>query len=216
MQLPFIFSTSQGQQITIDRAALVDCAGVSEVKIAAVTDSYAPFIEVADIIASEKNPEKYHWLLQEPFNQELAFHVARDANGTVLGFAIAMPKVADQQLAWRVAWAKKDYKEFQKMLAVADSSIIWIDQLFMLAASRGKGIGRKLLQSVTTEFPHAQKMQLYVGEFNKIGLGFYERVGFKRIERSVAKDGQGRDRLDLQGNPLYHWLMEVDITQLVR
>ena len=216
MQLPFIFSTIQGEQITIDRAVLADCAGVSEVKIAAVTDSYAPFIEVADIIASEKNPEKYHWLLQEPFDQELAFHVARGVNGTVLGFVIAMPKVADQQLAWRMAWAKKDYKEFQKIVATADSSIIWIDQLFMRAAARNKGIGRKLLQSVVGRFPDARTMQLYVGEFNAVGLGFYERVGFKRVERSVAKDGQGNDRTDLQGNPLYHWLMEVDITQLVR
>src|SRR5579872_3423599 len=210
MILPFVFSTSLGEQISIDRATVDDCIGVAEVKKSALLDSYAAYIDVTGMLPLEV-PEKYHWLLQDRFKQELAFHVARDASNAVLGFVIAMPRVADQQLAWRVAWVQKDYATLQAMIAKADSSVIWIDQLFVSGSARNKGIGRKLLQSVVSRFSRAHKMQLYVGEFNKTAIAFYERVGFKKLETSIAQDAQGNDRVDLYGDPLYHSLMEIDL-----
>ncbi len=54
-------------------------------------------------------------------------------------------------------------------------------------------------------------MQLYVGEFNENAVQFYERVGFKKIETTIARDMHGNAMKDLKGHPLIHFLMELDL-----
>lgn len=212
MILPFIFTTLQREPITVDRASIRDCYGISEVKRSVVLDSYEPYIDVQGILAGE-DAQKYHWILEDPFNRQLAFNVARDDQKNILGFVFAMPKIEDHD-AWRLARAHNDLKRLETLLNEADHSIIWIDQLFILQPWRGKGIGKKLLFSVLEQFPQAQKMQLYVGEFNANAVQFYERVGFKKIAMTVAKDLQGNEMKDLQSNPLTHFFMELDLKKL--
>ena len=62
-----------------------------------------------------------------------------------------------------------------------------IEMLFVDDASRGKGIGKLLLQYAIAEFG---VNEVDVNEQNPLGVEFYRHMGFEQVGRSVL-DGQG-------------------------
>ncbi|MDR2918149.1 MAG: GNAT family N-acetyltransferase [Tannerella sp.] len=64
-----------------------------------------------------------------------------------------------------------------------------LEMLFIHAGSRGKGYGKTLLQYA---LDHLQITKVDVNEQNTQAVGFYEKMGFKQIDRS-EKDAMGKD-----------------------
>ena len=62
-----------------------------------------------------------------------------------------------------------------------------IEMFFIASQSRGKGIGKKLLQKAEKDF-HA--IEVVVNEQNSQARGFYEHMGFEVLDRSEP-DEQG-------------------------
>ena len=67
--------------------------------------------------------------------------------------------------------------------AYREADRLWIKKLYVLAAARGAGLGRSLLQTAVAAFPGATDMALYVNDGNAAAIGFYEGQGFA-IERA--------------------------------
>ncbi|MCX8999182.1 acetyltransferase [Rhizobiaceae bacterium BDR2-2] len=63
-----------------------------------------------------------------------------------------------------------------------------MEALFVDPDHHGKGVGRKLVQNALALHP---ALTTDVNEQNVQAVGFYERIGFKRMGRS-ERDGQGR------------------------
>lgn len=63
-----------------------------------------------------------------------------------------------------------------------------MEALFVDPDHHGKGVGRKLVQNALALHP---ALTTDVNEQNVQAIGFYERIGFKRMGRS-ERDGQGR------------------------
>ncbi|WP_172284060.1 GNAT family N-acetyltransferase [Chryseobacterium sp. LAM-KRS1] len=64
-----------------------------------------------------------------------------------------------------------------------------LEMLFIHDDFRGKGYGKKLYQFMKD---HIGFTKLDVNEQNPQAIGFYEKMGFKRVGRS-EKDGSGKD-----------------------
>jgi putative acetyltransferase len=63
-----------------------------------------------------------------------------------------------------------------------------MEMLFLVPKSRGKGIGRMLLEFAVAELG-VNKVD--VNEQNSAAVGFYEHMGFKAVGRSPV-DGEGK------------------------
>ncbi|MBZ6369245.1 MULTISPECIES: acetyltransferase [Enterobacter] len=72
-----------------------------------------------------------------------------------------------------------------------------IEMLFVDDASRGKGVGKLLLQHAIAAFG---ANEVDVNEQNPLGVGFYRHMGFELV---------GRSELDGQGNPFPLLLMRL-------
>jgi GNAT superfamily N-acetyltransferase len=67
----------------------------------------------------------------------------------------------------------------------ADSSIAYVSRLYVDEKYRGKGIGKKLLQSVTQYFPAVDMLFLDTMALNKNSVDFYTHLGFKQQHKWI-------------------------------
>ena len=67
----------------------------------------------------------------------------------------------------------------------------------LLPQAQGQGLGRRLMEQLFTALKSARVpgVHLYAGSANKSAIGFYERIGFQRIDESEHAVGFGY-RLD--------------------
>jgi ribosomal protein S18 acetylase RimI-like enzyme len=65
--------------------------------------------------------------------------------------------------------------------AYKEGDIIWLKKLYLLAAARGKGLGRQLTETAAAAFTPAKEIRLLVNKENLSAHDFYLRTGFKRI-----------------------------------
>ena len=86
----------------------------------------------------------------------------------------------------KVVLARDDAGVIHGFLGVDENRI---EMLFVDDASRGKGVGKLLLQHAIAAFG---ANEVDVNEQNPQGVGFYRHMGFEQV---------GRSELDGQGNP---------------
>lgn len=84
----------------------------------------------------------------------------------------------------KVVIARDDAGVIHGFLGVDENRI---EMLFVDDASRGKGVGKLLLQHAIEEFG---ANEVDVNEQNPQGVGFYRHMGFEQVGRSEV-DGQG-------------------------
>lgn len=66
-------------------------------------------------------------------------------------------------------------------------------ELYIIAVkNRGQGIGLKLVEKVKTELARTlhKEIVLYSGDTHKESWGFYDHLGFERVEESIAPNGE--------------------------
>lgn len=79
----------------------------------------------------------------------------------------------------------EDDTEISSFCAVSEDNL---EMLFVDAESRGKGYGKILVQFVVEEL---KIHNVDVNEQNEPAIGFYEKIGYRKIGRS-EKDGLGK------------------------
>jgi putative acetyltransferase len=94
--------------------------------------------------------------------------------------------VAERYLPHAALWLAVEPED--RPVAFMGMSGAHIDALFVDPARHGRGIGRVLVRHALSLAP---RLTVDVNEQNASGVGFYERLGFRRIGRS-ALDGEGR------------------------
>jgi GNAT superfamily N-acetyltransferase len=88
------------------------------------------------------------------------------------------------------------------LLAVSEATdCSWIEQLYLLPARVGQGIGTRLLEFARSELP--PPIRLYTFQCNQRARSFYERHGFKAI---TFGDGSGNE--EKCPDILYEWRPE--------
>ncbi len=55
---------------------------------------------------------------------------------------------------------------------------VMIEQVFVCASCRGRGVGRQMMDWIRENYPHAKRFQLEVSEANPGAYRLYERCGF--------------------------------------
>jgi GNAT superfamily N-acetyltransferase len=73
----------------------------------------------------------------------------------------------------------------------------WIDQLYVLPAAQGNGVGTSLLKIAQDTFAH---LQLWTFQRNANARRFYERRGF-----ALVRETDGSDNEEKEPDALYRW-----------
>jgi ribosomal protein S18 acetylase RimI-like enzyme len=149
------------------RSALADDAlGIAAVHCASWRDAYANILERAYLEGSIEVDRQSFWSSR---------FANPDPARTVF--------VADATLASTVAF----------ICVHRDLDAKWgslIDNLHVLPALRGKGIGERLMRTAArflSQEARIIQLHLWVFEANKAGLRFYERLGGEVVERDVSR-----------------------------
>jgi N-acetylglutamate synthase-like GNAT family acetyltransferase len=65
----------------------------------------------------------------------------------------------------------------------------FIGRLIVEPIYQGRGIGKKLLQSIENVFPNASVYELFTGQKSLFNREFYKRAGYIEVEEYDAPDG---------------------------
>jgi diamine N-acetyltransferase len=65
-----------------------------------------------------------------------------------------------------------------------------LNKIYILPNQQGKGIGKLLINYITTDIKGADTLQLNVNKHNR-ALHFYEKLGFKIVAEEIIDIGQG-------------------------
>ena len=129
---------------------------------------------------------------------------------TVLGYVLGVPNAAAFRRWWRASWAPALEERFpaheRKRWPLADQQLFdsalvpevdnhWEDQhpaelhVDILPAGQGRGLGRKLVETLLQELKHegVPGLALGVDAENTNAIRFYDRLGFKVL--SETRDG---------------------------
>jgi ribosomal protein S18 acetylase RimI-like enzyme len=95
-------------------------------------------------------------------------------------------------------WGYFDDRELVGIIAFRDG---WIDQLYVLPSSQGRGIGTALLAIARRGFP---SLSLWTFQRNAAARRFYERHGFILVEVT-----DGSRNIEKEPDALYRWPSDV-------
>lgn len=73
--------------------------------------------------------------------------------------------------------------------AFQDSDTVWIKKLYLHADTRGLGLGKRLIHTVSKAFPDATRLNLYVNDGNTPAIAFYQSQGFGIIDTVAVQMG---------------------------
>jgi ribosomal protein S18 acetylase RimI-like enzyme len=152
--------------VSIRSGTIDDALAIAAIHCASWRDAYANVLDATFLDGPIEYDRAALWTrrLSNPINGQSVL-IAYDATGKSIGFVCAY---RDMDVEW--------------------GSLI--DNLHVLPGLRGKNIGRQLMlataQSLANENA-GSKTHLWVFEANVRGLGFYERLGGKVVERSFSQ-----------------------------
>jgi len=64
----------------------------------------------------------------------------------------------------------------------AGGTAVWVEEIYILEAFRGRGIGRKLFEFLESEYPDAARFRLEVHESNARAMALYRRLGYEELK----------------------------------
>ncbi len=124
-----------------------------------------------------------------------------------VSFDHALPTLAGLHAPEGVRWFFKErifttcqvwgYFDDEEMLGIIAFREGWIDQLYVLPSSQGRGIGTALLAIAQSRFPF---LSLWTFQRNAAARRFYERHGFAPVEET-----DGSCNMEKQPDVLYRW-----------
>ena len=66
---------------------------------------------------------------------------------------------------------------------------VWLKKLYVLPETQGRGVGRRLVETVVAAFAGAREIRLYVNSGNTAAQAFYRRCGFEKVLEVPVKMG---------------------------
>lgn len=118
-------------------------------------------------IARETWPIAYREMLSAEQLANLLARIYCDENlkyEMMLGHSFWLAQVDGKPVAYASAYIEKD--------------AIWLKKLYVLPAMQQRGIGRRLMETVTAAFPDKRELRLLTNPENHEGKRFYAREGF--------------------------------------
>jgi len=64
----------------------------------------------------------------------------------------------------------------------AGGMVVWVEEIYISEAFRGRGIGRKLFEFLEREYPLAARFRLEVHEDNARAMALYRRLGYEELK----------------------------------
>ncbi|WP_457095011.1 GNAT family N-acetyltransferase, partial [Microvirga sp. P5_D2] len=80
--------------------------------------------------------------------------------------------------------ATSDGRDVGYVSAYLSEGRVWIKKLYILAETRGQGLGKALINTAHEHFGNHLPVALFVNDGNKIAIDFYRSQGFQ-VERHV-------------------------------
>lgn len=73
--------------------------------------------------------------------------------------------------------------------AFQEGDTVWLKKLYLHADTRGRGLGKRLIATVSDAFPEATRLNLYVNDGNAPAIAFYQAQGFVIIDTVTVQMG---------------------------
>lgn len=86
-----------------------------------------------------------------------------------------------------------DEKPIGFLVCKIESEKVYISKIYLKAETRGKGLGKYLLNRAVDLAKQNDKKSIYlnVNKYNTDSIAFYERIGFVKVEEGVFDIGNG-------------------------
>ena len=97
----------------------------------------------------------------------------------------------EEGIIWEMLWNEKNPIGY--LVCKLESDKLYISKIYLKAETRGKGLGKFLLNRAKKLAKHNQKKSIYlnVNKYNSDSIAFYERNGFVKIDEGVFDIGNG-------------------------
>ncbi|HXM86057.1 MAG TPA: GNAT family N-acetyltransferase [Solirubrobacteraceae bacterium] len=149
---------------------------------AASVDDVATLLELFAALAEYEHLEHELHATEEQLSEALfgerpaAEALIAEHGGEAVGYALFFPT-------------------FSSFLA---SEGIWLEDLFVLPAHRGAGVGRALLAAVAARVPEARgRLEWCALDWNELALGFYRGIGARPMDEwtTLRLDGDALEKI---------------------
>jgi ribosomal protein S18 acetylase RimI-like enzyme len=158
--------------IIIEKATLEDISEVKQLLSYTWKDTYGSFLEAQTI---EKVTTVWHHpeaLKSQAEDPDTYFAVAKDENRKIVGL-ITVGRI--------------------------DKKRVHVGRLYVHPEAQRQGIGHQLLAAALKAFPNTEVIRLEVEEENEKGVSFYNKQGFREVERGIV---------DIEGEQMKTIVME--------
>ena len=97
----------------------------------------------------------------------------------------------EEGFVWEMLW--DEGKPIGYLVCKVESEKVYISKIYLKAETRGKGLGKLLLNRAIELAKQNQKNSIYlnVNKYNVDSIAFYERNGFTKIDEGVFDIGNG-------------------------
>jgi GNAT superfamily N-acetyltransferase len=135
-------------------------------------------------------------------------HLTHELRATEQGLTAALfgeRPVAETLIAERSGLALGYALYFPTFSSFLTSTGIWLEDLFVLPAHRGEGVGRALLSAVAARVRErgGERLEWAALDWNELALGFYRRMGASPASEWITHrlDGSALERVAEFGDP---------------
>lgn len=97
----------------------------------------------------------------------------------------------EEGIVWELLWDGENLIGY--LVYKIETEKIYISKIYLKAETRGKGLGKLLLNRAKELAKHHQKKSIYlnVNKYNVDSIAFYERNGFTKVDEGVFDIGNG-------------------------
>lgn len=79
-------------------------------------------------------------------------------------------------------WLVEDEGEYTGYFScIPDDGYVCLKKLYLLPETRGRGLGRKMVEFAASQYPHYQEMRVFLNENNEAAMQFYTKTGFSLL-----------------------------------
>lgn len=95
----------------------------------------------------------------------------------------------EEGIIWEMLWEKENPIGY--LVCKLESEKLYISKIYLKAETRGKGLGKFLLDHAKELAKQHQKKSIYlnVNKYNSDSIAFYERNGFVKIDEGIFEIG---------------------------
>jgi len=149
-------------------------------------------IRIKEIL--EKEIPTVQKLAREIWNEHYIKILSQEQIDYMLGKFYSSEKIAseiEEGIIWEILWNEENPIGY--LVCKLESDKLYISKIYLKAETRGKGLGKFLLNHAKELAKQNQKKSIYlnVNKYNSDSIAFYERNGFVKIDEGIFDIGNG-------------------------